>query len=75
MAAHAVGDDEEPVLLQDGKAVLIVVALKPHIADPGRYRAHAILLNATSVPKFSASTFTSHDFMGTFSCQRKAPGG
>ena len=38
--AHAVGDDEEVVLLEHDEGVLVVLALEPDVAQPGRDCPH-----------------------------------
>ena len=40
VAAHAVGDDEEVVLLEHDERVLVVLALEPDVAQPGRDCPH-----------------------------------
>src|SRR5260370_22942755 len=40
VAAHAVGDDEKVVLLEDHERILILLALEPHVAQSSRDRPH-----------------------------------
>jgi hypothetical protein len=40
MAAHAVGDDKKIVLLEHDERILVVLALEPDVAQPGRDYLH-----------------------------------
>src|SRR5450755_3469511 len=40
VTAHAVGNDVQRVVLEDGKAILVVVPLQPYVGDASGYCTH-----------------------------------
>jgi len=40
VASHAVSDDVQRVIFEDGEAILVVVALQTHVGDACSYCTH-----------------------------------